>query len=215
MSPLFLAMLTGASIVGIGYLLSQPRPISLKLPSFPGTSPSPPASMGSVIAFGDSLTAGRNSYADILGADKVARVGASSAWVRQNALERLASATYDTVIVLAGVNDGNGRSTISNLRDIYSAARAQGARVVAVTELPWRGYPSWSAAAQARQDDTNRWILSGGDGLVFAAVDAYSALSDPTRPGYLAPQYDSGDGLHLNAAGQRRLAQVVRQRVHS
>jgi len=123
------------------------------------------------------------------------------------------------VIVEGDLNDGARPAsyTISNLRRIYRRAKDAGARVIAVTSTPWRGYrrhAGWSAEAQARQDEVRRWILSGADGLVDVAVDAYTPLQDPRRPGHLDPQYSAGDNLHLNRAGQERLGRIIRERAY-
>jgi lysophospholipase L1-like esterase len=223
------AGLVGLAAIGVGSALLGRRKGTQT--QAPGPAPALPTMAlqvtrpqlrpGTVVAIGNSMTAARGSYATRLGqilrplggtVRTVARSGASTAWMREQALAQLAQLRPDTVIVLGGVNDGAGRGTIPNLRAIYQAARGQGARVVALTELPWRGYARWLPAAQDRQDAARRWLLAGGDGLVDVVVDTHTALADPARPGYLDPRYDSGDHLHPNATGQRRIAQLVAAR---
>jgi lysophospholipase L1-like esterase len=226
------AGLLGLTAIGIASALSgRKRAAGYHYNQPPVPAPTPPTMAppverpqlrpGNVLAIGNSMTAARGSYADVLAqllqpyggtVAKVARSGASTAWMREQALARLASDRPDTVIVLGGVNDGAGRGTIPNLRAIYRAAKGRGARVVALTELPWRGYARWLQAAQDRQDATRRWILAGGDGLIDVIIDTFTEFSDPARPGYLDPRYDSRDHLHPSAAGQRRLAVIVASR---
>jgi lysophospholipase L1-like esterase len=40
-------------------------------------------------------------------------------------------------------------------------------------------------------------------------IDFDAAVRDPERPGRLRPAYDTGDHLHLNAAGQRAMGEAV------
>ena len=44
-----------------------------------------------------------------------------------------------------------------------------------------------------------------GDGI----VDFDACLSDPKQPGYLAPQYNSGDNLHPSPAGYAAMAECI------
>ena len=111
------------------------------------------------------------------------------------------------------MNDGNGRGTIRNLRAVYQAARRQGARVIAITELPWRGYSRWNQPSQDRQDAARQWLLAGADGLVDVVIDAHTELADPRRPGHLDPRYSSNDRLHPNISGQRRIAELIEARL--
>lgn len=120
---------------------------------------------------------------------------------------------YADIVILGGINDMGERVpaswTIENLREVYRLARATGARVIAVTSLPWRGNLEWSAEEQRDQDEINAWILSGADGLVDVSVDAFSALESEPDSDRLDPLYRQPDRLHLNAAGQQRLARTI------
>lgn len=58
---------------------------------------------------------------------------------------------------------------------------------------------------QTRQR-TNHWLLTSGK--FDHVVDFAAAVEDPDQPDRLAPAYNSGDFLHLNPAGYRRMAEV-------
>lgn len=64
-----------------------------------------------------------------------------------------------------------------------------------------------SAQARAGRDAVNAWIReqSLSDGI----VDFDACLEDPERPGYLAPEFNSGDNLHPSPAGYAAMAQCV------
>lgn len=178
--------------------------------------PSPeeiPFSPRSVALLGDSLTAGpyyRREIKDILGPDSTVKafgyVGKGTAYIREKLDEALAWHP-DDLVVLAGTNDlasGRGVETvISNLSEIYEAAHQQGARVVAVTLVPWGGCAAGADKIE-ETEEVNDWIWfnSGAD----AVVDT-SSLGDGT--GALHPDLARPDNLHLNETGQRALAQEV------
>ena len=133
------------------------------------------------------------------------------------------------VLVMIGTNDfGNPKlgttpsaeDLIAGLTQIIERVQAADLRIVlgtippaegAVTEgvlgdLPI-GVLHGSAAARQSRDAVNQWIRqqSLSDGI----VDFASCLEDPQRPGYLAPEYNSGDNLHPNPAGYAAMAACV------
>jgi lysophospholipase L1-like esterase len=130
-----------------------------------------------------------------------------------NRADEWGRADYADIVILGGINDMDERVpaswTIENLREVYQRAGAVGARVIAVTCLPWRGNLDWSAEEQRDLDEVNAWILSGADGLVDVTVDAFSALESEPGSDRLDPLYRQPDRLHLNDAGQQRLAQAI------
>jgi hypothetical protein len=65
----------------------------------------------------------------------------------------------------------------------------------------------YSEAVERRRLAVNAWIRTAG--AFDAVVDFDAALRDPRDPARLNPAYDSGDHLHRNEAGYRRMAQKV------
>ena len=59
------------------------------------------------------------------------------------------------------------------------------------------------------RDGVNRWVRERGAEYADGVFDFAAAVADPARPDRLRGRYDSGDGLHLSAAGYRALADAV------
>jgi lysophospholipase L1-like esterase len=122
---------------------------------------------------------------------------------------------YKEILIMGNLNDMSPRRsaawTIVNLRNLYQRAKLTGARVVAVTSTPWKGYRSWSASEQRDQDEVNRWILAGADGIPDVVVNAYSSLESSPGSKELDRRWNGGDRLHLNRAGTERLVGTIMQ----
>jgi len=138
-------------------------------------------------------------------------VGYSTGRMLAVAEQHIRPNAYSEIIIEGDLNDGDRTSnwTKSNLRRLYQMARDAGARVVAVSSTPWRGYVRWNQAGQDRQDEVRQWIMSGADGLIDVAVNVYDAIEDPARPGHVNPAYEARDHLHLNSAGQRAMGEAI------
>jgi lysophospholipase L1-like esterase len=190
-------------------------PVVVKSPA-PVTAPRPvvPPRPGRAAAVGDSITA-HGAYVSALNHlpgyrwENLGVRGATTANIRARTPRR----AYGEILVMGGLNDFSPRVhsgwTIENLREAYQRAHESGARVVAVTSTPCRGSSRWTIEDQRDQDEVNRWILDGADGLVDVAVDAFTALEGPAGSDQLDPRYAQPDHLHLNRDGQRRLAQAI------
>ena len=61
----------------------------------------------------------------------------------------------------------------------------------------------------AVRDTVNEWVRVHGRQHADGVFDFAAAVADPADPSRLAPAFDSGDGLHLSAAGYRALAGAV------
>ena len=62
----------------------------------------------------------------------------------------------------------------------------------------------YNAAAETERQTVNRWIRSNWKGDDVIDLDRILAQGDA-----LAPEYDSGDGLHPNERGAARIAAEV------
>jgi lysophospholipase L1-like esterase len=125
--------------------------------------------------------------------------------------EALAGGTTD-LVVLAAVNDvAAGRTATqitTDLHALFARAKATGVRLVAVRLPPAAGHARFVRRGEVVAA-VNAWISDqkgrpdGPDEVVDPA-----ALGDAA--GRLAPAFDSGDHLHMNRAGYRRLGEIIR-----
>lgn len=144
-----------------------------------------------------------------------------------NALARLdrdviAQTGVRWLIVFEGVNDigsaatararGEPAAKASDLILAYEQcirrAHAHGIQVYGATITPFEGTQAYHAApSEADRQAVNAWIREEGhfDGL----IDFDAAVRNPEHPAALAPQYDTGDHLHLNPSGYLRMAEAV------
>jgi hypothetical protein len=226
-SAIALASGCGNSLAGsAGASRAAPRSLVASVPALPAAAASVPAlpaaaasvpalpRPGRAAAVGDSIVA-HGAFVGVLNRlpgyrwENRGLRGANTANIRFRTPRR----SYGEILIMGGLNDFSPRVdstwTIANLRDSYLRAREAGARVVAVTSTPCRGSARWTVEEQRDQDEVNRWILGGADGLVDVAVDAYAALESPRGSDQIDPRFAQPDRLHLNRDGQRRLAEVI------
>jgi lysophospholipase L1-like esterase len=138
---------------------------------------------------------------------------------RRDALER---AGVRWVIVLEGINDlGYAGSAdpgappvtadelIGGFRQLIAQARAAGVKIYGGTLLPFEGAVGGYYAQEKERvrQAVNAWMRSTGE--LDAVIDFDAAVLDPERPARLRPAFDTGDHLHLNAAGQRAMGEAV------
>ena len=135
----------------------------------------------------------------------------------------LAQPSAKYLIVLEGINDlGHPGSSapasedvsaedlIGGLKQLADRAHEHGMKVYGGTLTPFEGtvYPGYfSPEKEARRKAVNRWIRTGG--AFDAVIDFEMAVQDPAHPDHISAAYDSGDHLHPNDAGYRKMAQAV------
>ena len=148
------------------------------------------------------------------------RASAATPWSGRPRARRPCSASRATcsaergvrwLIVFEGVNDicGRQRRPASGARpdrrlhgQFIDQAHARGIRVYGATLTPIGGSHYDSADHEAARQTVNSWIR--GSGRFDAVIDLDVAVRDPANPTTLRAGNDTGDHLHLNAAGYRR-----------
>lgn len=82
-----------------------------------------------------------------------------------------------------------------------------GMKVAGATIMPVEGVPTYTESGESVRQAVNQWIRTGG---VFDAVIDFDALTrDPANPKRLRAEFDSGDHVHPNDAGNQAMADVI------
>jgi lysophospholipase L1-like esterase len=119
--------------------------------------------------------------------------------------------------VLAGINDIGTASAdsaaivaevlIRAYEDMIEAAHSRGVRIYGATLLPFGGSFYDTPERESARRTVNAWIRTSG--AFDAVIDLDAALGDPANPTRLLPEADTGDHLHPNEIGHRRIAEAV------
>jgi lysophospholipase L1-like esterase len=86
-------------------------------------------------------------------------------------------------------------------------AHTHGLRIYGATITPFGKSQYSSAATEAERQKVNAWIRTSGQ--FDAVVDFDKATCDPNAPDQLQAGVDSGDHLHLNSDGYKRMAAAI------
>jgi lysophospholipase L1-like esterase len=100
---------------------------------------------------------------------------------------------------------------IAGLRMLAARLHTAGLTVIGGTLGPYAGttYPGYdSENGQVARREVNAWLL-GDDHPFDGVVDVAAAVADPDRPDRIRTEFDSGDGVHVNDAGARAIADTV------
>lgn len=125
-------------------------------------------------------------------------------------LPALLASGVQALVLLGGTNDANQAVSLTTFRTnvtaIVTAAKAAGIPVVLCTVPPRP--TSVAVATRTLIDGYNDWLRSVAPSFSCELADAYAVLVDTTTGGMLAA-YDSGDAIHPNGPGHRRIAVEV------
>jgi lysophospholipase L1-like esterase len=166
-----------------------------------------------------------------LNADKTQRVAVVNQGISGNQLLRdgaglSALARFDRdvlsrpgvkwVILLEGINDINIRGRVDGPNaltsdeliwgycQIIARAHVHGIKVIGATIMPEEGVPTASERGEQIRQTVNRWIRANGN--FDSVVDFDMTVRDEQRPVRLKQQFDPGDHIHPNDAGNHAMA---------
>jgi lysophospholipase L1-like esterase len=120
------------------------------------------------------------------------------------------------VILLEGINDINIRGRvegpnaltsdelIAGYRQLIERCHLYGIKIAGATITAEEGVPTASERGEGIRQAVNRWIREKGH--FDAVVDLDAATRDPQHPARLKQEYDSGDHIHPNDAGNQAMA---------
>ncbi len=162
----------------------------------------------------DAKTASISVLNEGLGGNAILRGGLGPPLMKRFDHDVFGQSSAQWVILLEGVNDIGVSSSATVADDLIAAmgpmidrAHGHGLRVYGVPILPFGRSMYSSAAHEAARQRVNEWIRSSGK--FDAVIDMDEAVRDPANPANLLPIYDTGDHLHLNPAGYRKMAESI------
>ncbi len=153
--------------------------------------------------------------------NRVLREGAGSSGLARFDRDVLSRPAARWVLLLLGINDigfsaipglpasekATAEDIIAGHQMLISRARLHGLSIIGATLMPFEGVNTYTPAGEEMRQQVNQWIRSSGQ--FDAVIDFDAATRDPARPTRLHPEFDSGDHIHPNDAGNRAMAEAV------
>lgn len=101
----------------------------------------------------------------------------------------------------------SAEAIITGYRQLIARAHRNGIRVIGTTMSPFENARAYTPEKDSLRQEVNAWIRSSG--AFDAIVDFDAVLRDPGRSTRLLPEFDSGDHLHVNDAGNVATANAI------
>jgi lysophospholipase L1-like esterase len=96
---------------------------------------------------------------------------------------------------------------IWGFQQIVERAHRHGIKVAGATIMPVEGVNTYSEAGEVIRQAVNRWIRTSK--TFDAVIDFDAAVRDPSHPGRLRADFDPGDHVHPNDAGNAAMAAAI------
>jgi lysophospholipase L1-like esterase len=153
--------------------------------------------------------------------NRVLKSGAGESALARFDADVLARPGLRWVLLLEGINDINmgiipgvpateavtAEQIIVGLDQMIERAHVHGVRIAGGTIMPTKGLPFYSAPGEAMRTVVNTWIRSSG--RFDAVIDFDAAVRDPRDPLRLRPDFDPGDHVHPNDAGNKAMTAAI------
>ena len=153
--------------------------------------------------------------------NRVLREGAGSSALARFDRDVLSRPGVRRVLLLLGINDisfsaipglpVSEKATADDITTGYglliARARQHGLSIIGATLTPFEGVNTYTAAGEQMRQQINQWIR--GSGQFDAVIDFDAATRDPAHPARLRAEFDSGDHIHPNDAGNHAMADAI------
>jgi len=169
----------------------------------------------------DPKTAGWSVINMGIAGNRIRRDGAGLSALARFDRDVLSRPGASWMILLLGINDINiaafpnppeadkvtADQLITAYRQVIAKAHLHGVKVMGATILPTNGLWLYSDQTEATRTAVNAWIRSSDE--FDAVVDFDAVTRDPAQPKRLRPEFDPGDHVHPNDAGNAAMAQAI------
>lgn len=118
-------------------------------------------------------------------------------------------------INLQGAKDGPGALTAADLiwgyRQIIDRCHMHGIKVIGATVMPEEGVWIATERTESIRQQLNQWIRAKGN--FDAVVDFDAVVRDPQQPARLRAEFNPGDNIHPNDAGNQAMADAFNVKI--
>jgi lysophospholipase L1-like esterase len=135
--------------------------------------------------------------------DVLSRPGAR--WV--TLLEAINDIGFSAIAGLPASEKTTAEEIITGYRMLIQRARLHGLSIIGGTLTPFEGVNTFTEAGESMRQAVNRWIRDSGE--FDAVIDFDAVIRDPAAPRRMRAQFDSGDHIHPNDAGNQAMAEAV------
>ncbi len=207
-------MTTGLKILAISSVALAATALFYAIYTLSGNKSAKVNSNSRFLFIGDSTTANTNGFVEKFSKQypnaivkKIALVGAKSDWMLDQLKQELTSNKYDVVTILAGSNDIFATLSIANLeanlQQMYNLAKANGAKVIAITPPNKSFYPATTLQHKMLINYFTTWLKNNKS--VDQVIDLENLVADQNL--------FASDNQHINNSGHDILEKEFSKKV--
>lgn len=115
--------------------------------------------------------------------------------------------TFPAVPGAAPTEAASADDLIWGLQQLIERAHTHGIKVAGATIMPVEGVNTYTEAGESIRQAVNRWIRTSN--AYDAVIDFDAAVGDANHPGRLRADFDPGDHVHPNDAGNAAMAAAI------